>query len=70
MVGSPVLAPADRKYRKTGVELKDTGVRDEHGLEPMPSFSSPVKAAFQPNGINHDVTYTADDTMDIGESKR
>ena len=55
--------------RRTGVELKDTGVRDENGIEPIPSFSSPVKAAIQPNGISHDVTQSADDTMDIVESK-
>lgn len=32
--------------RKTGITLKDTGVRDEHGMEPMAGiFSSPVKEA-------------------------
>ena len=55
--------------RRTGVELKDTGVRDEHGIEPIPSFSSPVKPALQANGISHDVTNSADDSMDIVESK-
>lgn len=55
--------------RRTGVELKDTGVRDENGIEPIPSFSSPVKAAIQPNGTSHDVTESADDSMDIVESK-
>lgn len=55
--------------RRTGVELKDTGVRDENGIEPIPSFSSPVKAAIQPNGISHDATQSADDSMDIVESK-
>ena len=54
--------------RRTGVELKDTGVRDENGIEPIPSFSSPVKSAFQPNGISHDVTEFADDSMEIVES--
>ncbi|CAD6581112.1 MAG: hypothetical protein ASARMPREDX12_000362 [Alectoria sarmentosa] len=57
-----------RKGRRTGVELKDTGVRDENGIEPIPSFSSPAKPAFQPNGISHDVTDSADDSMDIVES--
>ena len=55
--------------RRTGVELKDTGVRDENGIEPIPSFSSPAKSAFQSNGITHDVTDSADDSMDIVESK-
>ena len=55
--------------RRTGVELKDTGVRDEHGIEPIPSFSSPAKPALQANGISHDVTNSADDSMDIVESK-
>ena len=55
--------------RRTGVELKDTGVRDENGIEPIPSFSSPVKSAFPPNGIQHDVTDSAEDSMDIVESK-
>lgn len=32
-------------YRKTGVTLRDTGVRDEYGLEPVEGiFSSPDKA--------------------------
>ncbi|KAK6404798.1 mitotic fidelity of chromosome transmission-related protein, partial [Oleoguttula sp. CCFEE 5521] len=31
--------------RKTGITLKDTGLRDEHGMEPMAGiFSSPVKS--------------------------
>lgn len=55
--------------RRTGVELKDTGIRDENGIEPIPSFSSPAKSAFQPNGISHDVTTSADESMDIVESK-
>lgn len=55
--------------RRTGVELKDTGVRDENGIEPIPSFSSPVKAAMQPNGASHDITESADDSMDIVESE-
>lgn len=31
-------------FRKTGVTLRDTGVRDEHGMEPIDNiFSSPNK---------------------------
>lgn len=55
--------------RRTGVELKDTGVRDENGMEPIPSFSSPVKSVLKPNGISHDITDSVDETMDIVESK-
>ncbi|KAK4990743.1 mitotic fidelity of chromosome transmission-related protein [Elasticomyces elasticus] len=43
---------AENKYfepgigRKTGITLKDTGIRDEHGLEPLDGiFSSPAKSA-------------------------
>lgn len=56
-----------RKGRRTGVELKDTGVRDENGIEPIPSFSSPIKA-LQSSGISNDMTNPADDSMDIAES--
>lgn len=38
-------------------------------MEPIPSFSSPAKSVFHPNGISHDVTDSADDSMDIVESK-
>lgn len=55
--------------RRTGVELKDTGVRDENGIEPIPSFSSPVKPAMQSSGISHDITDSLDNSMDIVESK-
>ncbi|KAL9131979.1 MAG: hypothetical protein Q9217_000188 [Psora testacea] len=59
--------------RRTGVELKDTGVRDEHGIEPIPSFSSPVKDGLKSNGVLHEettytATYTADDSMEIDQS--
>jgi hypothetical protein len=29
--------------RKTGVTLRETDVRDEHGMEPLDVFSSPMK---------------------------
>ena len=51
------------------MELKDTGVRDENGIEPIPSFSSPAKPAMQSDGISHDITDSVDDSMDIVESK-
>ncbi len=56
-------------YRKTGAILKDTGIRDEFGLEPIDGiFSSPEKSPLKRNGIPHDSTVTADETMDFGES--
>ena len=56
--------------RKTGTTLKDTGVRDEHGLEPIDGiFSSPEKSPLKRNGIPHSSTITEDETMDMGESK-
>ena len=37
--------------RKTGITVKDTGIRDEHGMEPIDAlFSSPSK----PNGNSDD----------------
>ena len=55
--------------RKTGAILKDTGVRDEHGLEPIDGiFSSPEKSPLKRNGIAHNSTITEDETMDLGES--
>jgi centromere protein C len=57
--------------RRTGATLKDTGIRDEHGLEPVPSFSSPEKSAPKINGVNGGAhsSYTDDVTMNIGDSK-
>lgn len=58
--------------RRTGAQLKDTGIRDEHGMEPIPSFSSPEKGAPRTNGVVHEeeitvtATYTADDSMEVG----
>ena len=57
-------------YRRTGATLKDNGVRDENGFEPMPSFSSPAKSLLQPNGFSHDATNSAEDSMDIDQSEK
>ncbi|KAL2041617.1 hypothetical protein N7G274_005401 [Stereocaulon virgatum] len=57
-----------RRGRRTGTELADTGVRDENGLEPIPSFSSPAKSLHQYNGVAPETTYSADDSMDIDQS--
>ncbi|GAB7365393.1 hypothetical protein MBLNU230_g6471t1 [Neophaeotheca triangularis] len=50
--------------RKTGVTLRDTGVRDEHGMEPIAGvFSSPLKES--PARGNKIITSSA---MDLQES--
>ena len=55
--------------RKTGTILKDTGIRDENGMEPLDGiFSSPEKSLPKRNGVKHDPTITEDETMDVGES--
>lgn len=39
--------------RKTGVTLQDTGVRDEHGMQPLDDlFSSPEKRSPVKFGVN------------------
>ena len=61
--------------RKTGVTLKDTGIRDEHGLEPIdgifssPEKGSPVRKA-NGNGNGHGNSTLTDGEMEIGESAR
>ncbi|KAL9104878.1 MAG: hypothetical protein Q9163_000195 [Psora crenata] len=59
--------------RRTGIELKDSGIRDANGIEPIPSFSSPQKGTPRSNDVAHDetaytVTYTADETMEIDQT--
>ena len=55
--------------RRTGIVLKDTGVRDEHGLEPIEGiFSSPQKPLLKQNGATQYSTITEDDSMDTGDS--
>lgn len=55
--------------RKTGVFLKDTGARDEHGMQPMDDiFSSPEKDS--QNGVDDDDDEESDEEpMDIDESE-
>ena len=56
--------------RKTGITLKDSGIRDEHGLEPIDGiFSSPEKSPVKQNGSGHQSTITEEEDMDIGHSK-
>lgn len=59
------------KYnRKTGIEVPDTGIRDEYGLEPMDNlFSSPEKVQ-RSNGANKNAntTISSEEEMDLGQS--
>ena len=49
--------------------LKDTGLRDEYGLEPMDGiFSSPEKSPVKMNGMNHQSTIQEEEDMVLGES--
>jgi len=55
--------------RKTGITLKDTGVRDEHGLELIDGlFSSPEKSSRRPNGITNNTTISSEEDMELGDS--
>lgn len=56
--------------RKTGVFLKDTGARDEHGMQPLDDiFSSPEKDS--QNGVEDDDDEESDEEpMDIDESEQ
>ncbi|KAJ5038937.1 uncharacterized protein L3040_006612 [Drepanopeziza brunnea f. sp. 'multigermtubi'] len=62
------------KGRKTGIEVPDTGIRDENGLEPMDHlFSSPEKekeaTARKANGArNMNATISSEEDMDVDES--
>ena len=59
--------------RKTGLTVADTGIRDEHGLEPMDHlFSSPEKSTKKANGNRRSVnaTISSEEEMDMVESMR
>ncbi|KAI9836220.1 MAG: hypothetical protein M1819_001557 [Sarea resinae] len=54
--------------RKTGITLKDTGLRDEHGLEVIDGvFSSPAKSPEKGRKGKNNSTLTEEE-MEIGES--
>lgn len=60
--------------RKTGLTVPDTGIRDEHGIEPMDElFSSPEKAQPMPSvrksvtAKSPNTTITSEEDMDVGE---
>lgn len=49
--------------------MKDTGIRDEHGLEPIDGiFSSPEKSPSKRNGTTENATIVEEEDMDIGQS--
>ena len=49
--------------------MKDTGIRDEHGLEPIDGiFSSPEKSPPKRRGATENVTIIEEEDMDIGSS--
>ncbi|KAE8449685.1 hypothetical protein EG329_007460 [Mollisiaceae sp. DMI_Dod_QoI] len=62
-------------YRKTGLTVPDTGIRDENGLEPMDHlFSSPekpkAKSLQRVNGVNRNAnaTISSEEDMDVDDS--
>ena len=62
------------KGRATGIQVKNLGPRDEHGMEPMTGlFSSPEKSPPKRNGVVHKTTTVVeqeeDETMNIGSSE-
>ncbi|KAL3427616.1 cupin [Phlyctema vagabunda] len=67
-----------REGQKTGITLPDTGVRDEHGLEPIDNlFSSPEKSAAKSMrstkgmdrvAINGNTTISSSEEMDVNDS--
>lgn len=61
--------------RKTGLTVPDSGIRDEHGLEPMDHlFSSPEKPTksnktrSNGTGKNANSTLSSEEDMDLGQS--
>lgn len=65
-----MLLVTKSQHRKTGITLKDTGIRDEHGMEPLEGvFSSPEKSpAKRSSSSRRDATITTSEEMDIDES--
>jgi hypothetical protein len=65
-----VSAIPDNGGRKTGIELPDKGLRDEHGLEPISGiFSSPAKSPPKRGTSSRTGnTVTESESMDIQES--
>jgi hypothetical protein len=57
-------------HRKTGIMLQDTGVRDEHGMEPLDGiFSSPEKPPpKRSSGYKTGGTVITSESMEVQES--
>lgn len=63
-------------YRKTGLTVPDSGIRDEYGIEPMDElFSSPAKlppisSSTRKSAMkkNANTTLTSEEDMDVGQS--
>ncbi len=62
-------------HRKTGLTVPDSGIRDEHGLEPMDDlFSSPNKAprsgkaSRKSEAKSANATISSEEDMEMGES--
>jgi hypothetical protein len=60
---------ADLLTRKTGITLKDTGVRDEHGLEPVSGIFSSSPAISVQHNLNHALEDEGEDDMEMQESR-
>lgn len=57
--------------RKTGITVKDTGARDEDGLELVDGlFSSPEKSSRRTNGVsnNNNTTLSSEEDMELVDS--
>ena len=55
--------------RKTGITVKDTGFRDEDGLELVEGlFSSPEKSSRRSNGITNNTTISSEEDMELVDS--
>ncbi|KAI9726224.1 MAG: hypothetical protein M1834_009394 [Cirrosporium novae-zelandiae] len=55
--------------RRTGITLKDDGVRDEYGLQPVDGlFSSPEKSPDRINGTRLNATISSEEDMDVDQS--
>jgi centromere protein C len=62
------LRHADTLTRKTGITLKDTGVRDEHGLEPVSGIFSSSPAISVQHTLNDALEDEDEDDTEMQES--
>ena len=60
---------ARRIYSKTGITIKDSGIRDEHGMEPLDAlFSSPRRSDEEARGARDEDGSDDDDDDGSGEA--